>query len=131
MLTPLEIQVRFADIDSMGHVNNAIYLNYFEQARFHYFKQIVNQEWDWRVNGLILVKNEVEYLRPLLLNEIPFVSIHLIEIGQKSFTLGYEVKVNDQVYTKGVSKLVCFNYSTNKSVTVHPDMVKGLKKLEV
>lgn len=131
MFTPLEVQVRFADIDSMGHVNNAIYLNYFEQARFHYFKQIVNQEWDWRVNGLILVKNEVEYLKPLLLNEIPFVSIYLIEIGQKSFTLGYEVKVNGQVYTKGLSKLVCFNYSTNKSVPVHPDMVKGLKKLEV
>lgn len=129
MITPFKVQVRFVDIDSMGHVNNAVYLSYFEQSRFHYFKEIVDEQWDWSKNGLILVKNEVEYIQPIKLKDIPYVHVHLIEIGKKSFTLGYEIKVNDKVYTKGVSKLVCFDYLSNKSVPVYPEMIEGLKKL--
>ena len=38
-IKPAEIQVRFADIDVLGHVNNAIYLSYFEMTSVHYFNE--------------------------------------------------------------------------------------------
>jgi len=37
MIDPFKVQIRFADIDVMGHVNNAVYLSYFEMAPGHYF----------------------------------------------------------------------------------------------
>src|SRR5690554_7673512 len=85
MLKPVKIQVRFADCDMMGHVNNAVYLSYFEQARLFYFEQLVGKEWDYQKQGTLLVKNEVVYLKPVFLHDSPEISIHLIEIGEKSF----------------------------------------------
>ena len=41
MIEPVQIQIRFADIDAMGHVNNAVYLSYFEFTRVHYFSELL------------------------------------------------------------------------------------------
>lgn len=45
MIKPVEIQVRFADLDVMGHVNNSVYLSYFEMARVHYFGELLGYNW--------------------------------------------------------------------------------------
>ena len=52
MISPATIQVRFADLDVMGHVNNSVYLSYFEMTRVHYFKELVGANWDWRNEGV-------------------------------------------------------------------------------
>ena len=39
--SPFEVQVRFSDIDLLGHVNNVAYFNYFEMARIHYFHPLL------------------------------------------------------------------------------------------
>ena len=65
-IEPAIIQVRYADVDSMGHVNNAVYLSYFENARLHYFKHMLGSNWDWKRDGIILLKNEVQYIKSIL-----------------------------------------------------------------
>ena len=65
MIEPAKIQVRLTDIDILGHVNNAIYLSYFEMTRIHYFNELVGSEWDWMENGVVLVQNEVTYIQPI------------------------------------------------------------------
>lgn len=129
-MTPAKIQVRFADCDMMGHVNNAVYLSYFEQARMHYFGQMVGAEWDWNKDGIILAKNVVEYVYPVFLHDKPEIIIYLKEIGDKSFTLSYKVLVNEKLCTKGESTLVCFDFVKNTSVSIFPKMMEGLKQLE-
>ncbi|PWH87072.1 acyl-CoA thioesterase [Brumimicrobium oceani] len=130
MIKPTKIQVRFADCDMMGHVNNAVYLSYFEQARMHHFGQLVGAEWDYKKQGTLLVKNEVTYLKPIFLHDFPEISLHLIEIGEKSFTFGYKVTVEGEVRTTGSSKLVCFDFRTNSSVKVFPEFIEAFKQLE-
>lgn len=130
-MKPAKIQVRFRDCDVMGHVNNAVYLSYFEQARMHYFEQMVGTEWDWKKNGILLVKNEVTYLQPILLQDVPEILVFLKEIGTKSFTLSYKVLVNDKLVSTGESKLVCFDFFEQRTVEVSAEMRKGLEKLEM
>jgi acyl-CoA thioester hydrolase len=128
-IPPAKIQVRFADCDMMGHVNNAVYLSYFEQTRMHYFAYLVGNKWDWKKHGIILVHNELTYHSPVFLEDLPEITMFLGEIGKTSFLLHYEVKVNGKLCTSGASKLVCFNFESNKSVDVYPDMLKGFSKL--
>lgn len=130
MIRPAKIQVRFRDCDMMGHVNNAVYLSYFEQARMHYFEELIGADWDYKKDGILLVKNEVEYLKPILLHDRPEIFVYLVEIGEKSFTLGYEVKVNEELRSKGVSKLVCFDFESQKSVKVYPRMKTAFQKIK-
>lgn len=130
MIRPAKIQVRFRDCDMMGHVNNAVYLSYFEQARMHYFEQLIGADWDYKKDGILLVKNEVEYLKPVILHDVPEIFVHLVEIGEKSFTFGYEVQVSGEIRSKGISKLVCFDFESKKSVKVYPRMKTAFQKLK-
>jgi acyl-CoA thioester hydrolase len=128
-IQPAEIQVRFSDLDVMGHVNNAIYLSYFEMTRVHYFKELLGETWDWKTAGVLLVRNEIDYLIPILLHQQPKIKMHLIEIGTKSFQLGYEIYVGEILHTKGSSVLVCFNSVTQKTIAVPNSMSIALNKL--
>lgn len=129
-ISPAQIQVRFADIDVMGHVNNATYLSYFENTRMHYFKFMLGRDWDWSKDGIILLKNEVNYIRPVLLTDSPEISMNVDSIGTKSFTLSYELKVGGIVYCRGLSVLVGYDNHNHCSIEIPPVMRKQLEELK-
>lgn len=130
MIQPVQIQVRFADLDMMGHVNNSVYLSYFEYARVQYFNEILGKYWDFNKFGCVVVKNEINYLKSILLNDTPVVTCFLEEIGSKSFTIGYEMKVNDVIVTTGRTVLVCFDIQSQKAIEVSQDWKDALDRLE-
>jgi len=129
MIEPAKIHVRFADLDLMGHVNNSVYLSYFEVTRVHYFGKLLGIDWDWDNNGILLVRNEIDYIVPVLLHDKPIVTMFTEKIGNKSFVLGYEITVDGKLYTKGSSPLVCFNKSKNETVPVSGEIHESLLKL--
>jgi acyl-CoA thioester hydrolase len=130
MIQPAKIQIRYSDIDFMGHVNNAVYLNYFEYTRVYYFNILLGEDWDWEHNGFILVKNEIEYLMPLLLNDKPVIEMYIGEVGNKSFMLHYELKLNNQLYTIASSKMVSYNSAEKKSIGIPKQMKAHFSSLK-
>jgi acyl-CoA thioester hydrolase len=129
MIEPLRLKVRFSDCDMMQHVNNAVYLNYFEEARIHYFRQILGTDWDWKREGILLRKNELEYLKPVFLHDPVEIAVFLKHLGEKSFTLTYEVRVNQDLRTTGTSVLVCFDSSVMRSIPIPAKMRDGLNRI--
>jgi acyl-CoA thioester hydrolase len=128
-MIPIKIQIRFSDIDSMGHVNNAIYLNYFEYARVAFFSPLLGVNWDWKRFGIILKKNEIEYHKPVFLGQTPEIRMFLVNIGSKSFTLGYELVVNSEICTTGSSVLVGFDSVANATIEIPAKMREILNAL--
>lgn len=126
MITPAQIQVRLTDIDILGHVNNSIYLNYFEMTRIHYFNQLVGPNWDWMEYGVVLVQNEVHYHLPVLLYDQPEIHMFCNKIGNKSFTLSYELYVRGELRTTGSSTLVGFNSNKKISIEIPEKMRSSL-----
>ena len=127
-MEPAKIQVRFADLDLMGHVNNSVYLSYFEMARVHFFAKILGLNWDWNSQGIILVRNEIDYLKPIFLHDKPLVFVSLSEIGNKSFTLSYQIKVGDNLVTTGKSVMVAYDSVISKSILIPKKMREALLK---
>ena len=125
----VKIQVRFADIDLMGHVNNAVYLSYFEMARVLIFSKLLGADWDWNQYGVLLRKNEIEYLKPVTLNEQPIISLKTEKLGTKSLVLSYELKVNEEIRTTGSSVMVCFDASKNQTIEIPSKMREILESL--
>ncbi len=130
MIAPAKVQIRLTDIDILGHVNNSIYLVYFEMARIHYFNHMVGPNWDWMEQGVVLVKNEVEYIQPLFLHDQPEIKLFLKHIGNKSFTLAYQLFVKDKLCTTGSSTLVGFNSKTQQTIEIPERMKAALSQLE-
>jgi acyl-CoA thioester hydrolase len=129
MISPAKIQVRFSDLDVMGHVNNSVYLSYFEMTRVHYFRELLGLNWDWRTEGVLLVRNEVDYVKPILLHHQPEIYMTLEKIGEKSISFLYEIKVDGELFTKGKSVLVCFNAEEGKTIPVPESMSEALQRL--
>lgn len=126
----IAIQIRFADVDMMGIVHNAVYLHYFEQARLEYFTSHLGGDWDWIENGFILAKNEVEYHVPLYLTDKPLIDVHVDKIGSKSFVLGYTVytrKKEKVIHATGASTIVCMNHKEKATISIPEALKKFLE----
>jgi hypothetical protein len=63
----LSMQVRFADLDVLGHLNNAKYVTYMEQVRVQYFIDVCAWHGKWEEFGMILARTEIDYALPHLL----------------------------------------------------------------
>ena len=120
----ITVQLRFADVDMARHVHNAAYLHFFELARMALLGTFIAKDHDWRAQGLILARNEVDYRKPVHLSDIVEVDCWCSAIGNKSFDLRYALYVvKDGVRfprTDGRSVMVSFDYNTNKTIAV-PD----------
>ena len=129
MTAPYKIQIRFSDCDMMGHVNNAVYLSYIEMARIHYFTDLFGADRDWKRNGILVRKNEIEYIKPVLFRDEATIRAYITHIGNSSFVMAYELHVGDEIYTKAQSVLVYFNSETQKSTPIPTEFKVQLEKL--
>ncbi|SDS75258.1 acyl-CoA thioester hydrolase [Mucilaginibacter mallensis] len=114
------IPIRFSDMDAYGHVNNAVYLTYFEIARSNYWKEIV--QWNWGENGIILGRSEINYLKPITLNDEIACYVRTTRIGNSSFDVMHVlVKITpngEEICTTGKTVCICYDYNANKSVSI-------------
>lgn len=88
------LEVRFRDCDPMGHVNNAAYLTYLEQARFAHWRDVWGHSFEGLPDGtpgVILARAEIDYRLPARYGDVLEVRIGLERIGRTSFTYLYEV----------------------------------------
>ena len=116
----MKLDIRWSDMDEMRHVNNAVYLTYFEQARVFYFHEAC--EWNWKEIGAILANAHVDYIRPVVFPNPTYIYLRTSKLGNKSFELHYMITsfVNgvEELTTTGHTTMVMFDYKTNKSVAM-------------
>lgn len=83
------IAVRFADLDVLGHLNNATYLSYIEHARIEYIREVCGWQGAWQTLGMILAKTIIEYQLPVIYDDTVTVWTRCARLGGKSFDLEY------------------------------------------
>jgi acyl-CoA thioester hydrolase len=123
------LQIRFADCDIAGHIHNAVYLHYFESGRMQFFVSELEDNWDWKTQGIIVKKNEIEYQTPGQLTDTLRVQVSCIDIGNRSFTLSYIIiNEKDEIRAEGNSVLVCMDYTVKKTIHIPKALRDILKK---
>lgn len=127
------VEIRFADLDAFGHVNNAIYLTYFEIARSKYWRDAI--QWDWKKLGIIIARAEVDYIKQLTVRDTAKVYVRTSRVGTSSFDLQYVlVSVADDgsetIVAKGMTVCVAFNYNLQLPSPI-PEAQKKAMELEI
>ena len=134
----LEITVRFADTDAMGHVNNAKYLTYCEIARIRYWTDVTGEPISLGTEGaesLILAEARITYRAPAFHGEVITVQTRATRIGRSSFTLEHRLLaciVGDAPRLVAVSEsiLVRYDYATGRPVALPPEHVAAIEAFE-
>jgi len=117
----LPVQVRFSDVDIMGHVSNTVYQNYFDTGKMDYFDHIL-PDLDYVNIGVVGASIKIDYLLPIYMKYKLSVETRVSVLGNKSFTMDHRLvnmETGDLLSTC-TAVIVCFDVKTQKSQTV-PD----------
>lgn len=83
----MPIQLRFSDVDQLGHVNNSVYFSLYDLAKSTYFQEVMKDRVPWS-NGRVVVANiQANFLSSIYLHEKIAIQTTTTHIGNKSFTL--------------------------------------------
>ena len=121
------IAVRWADMDRMGHVNNAKYFTYCESARMVYFDAIhLMEHAEVETHGPALVSATCNFLRQVKYPAKLRVGVRVIKIGRRTFTHEYLLwnQETEEVVADGTAVNVWIDYAVGKAVTL-PDSLRA------
>ena len=117
-----DIQVRFADTDALGHVNNSAFAHYAEHARIEFFQHLGG-----RVGGLILARLAIDFRRQVHFGTTVMVETEVERVGTSSIALRqviYAVGDTAEVSAEVESVVVHFDYKTDQPRRI-PDGLRG------
>ena len=125
--------VRWDDIDAFGHVNNAKYLTYIQEARFQWsYYQFKEENEHPSLVEMVVARNEIDYLVPIYDGgQFYDVDIWVESIGNTSFVLCYEIKgAHGTVHAKAKSVQVAVDMESKKSRPLTADEKEFLEKFK-
>ncbi len=130
--TTLPIQIRFNDIDAMGHINNNIYFSFFDLGKTDYFDNIKPTAVSW-TDGLIVVAHiEVDFFSPVYYKEKIAVDSKIVKLGDKSGVFLQQIRnvKSGEVKCRCKSVFVTYNASTQSSMPIPDDWREAVSKYE-
>ena len=119
-MTETKIQMRFADVDMLGHVNNVNQQHYYDVGKNDFMAKVLDLAPYWQNEGMIIVSTVNSYMSQIRYKEPIAVTTRIAKVGTKSFTL-YQQIINTEtkeVKSESTSVLVAFNFTDQVSIEV-------------
>ncbi len=116
------VDVRFRDLDAVGHVNNAVYLTYLESARIEWWLKVSGRSL--ADMGMILARAEIDYRSPLSYGESLEVGVRCASLGRSSFVLEFRVeeRSSGRLVAEARKVLVHYDYAAGRSLPIPPEL---------
>jgi acyl-CoA thioester hydrolase len=135
-----DVEVRFADTDAMGHVNNATYLTYCEIARVAYYEAVTGHGLPLATHGaaegMILAEMRITYRSPSFYGETLSVETRVARVGRTSFAMEHRITAPDSRHGRARlvavadSVLVSYDYAAERPIPVPPDLHAAIEAFE-
>ena len=120
----IPIEVRFADLDAYGHVNNAVYFTYLETARTRLFMDRF-LALKGRDLLLLVARAECDYQKPIALNDRVIADVEIERVGRSSFDLAYTLHDGEgKTYATARTVMVCFDAGLGRTVEVPKELAE-------
>jgi len=134
------IEVRFRDTDAMGHVNNAVYLTYFETARAGYYRAVTGRTFETVAEtetSMIMAHCRIEYRAPAFFGETLLVACRPGWVSRSSFSLEYRVSAAGdsprgagRLLADGESIQVMYDYRAERPMRMPQELLRLLAAYE-
>jgi len=127
------LATRYSDYDTKGHVNNAVYLTYFEWSRVQAWQQVATAgiaAADIADPPLIVAEARVKYVSPANIGVPLAIEISVKEIRTKGFSFAYRIVASaeqDRLVAEGETVQVAYDYGAGRTMPISPEMRKALE----
>ncbi len=128
----LPLQLRFNDIDVLGHLNNSIYFSFYDLGKSRYFEAVKSCRIDWCKADVVVANVNADFIAPVYAHEPISVETCTTEIGNRSFKVLQQIVNTETGEVKGMCRtvMVGFNTATGKADVVTDDWKEALCKFE-
>ena len=119
------IETRYADYDTKGHVNNALYLTYFEMARHRAWVDRLGGDADF---AFIIAEANVRYASEAMIGDALDIEITTAEVRTKAWVWTYVIRAlpSERVVAEGRTVQVMFDYGAHQTVPIPADLREAL-----
>ncbi len=127
----LPIQIRFSDVDFLGHVSNTQYQNYFDLGKTDYFERVI-PEIDFTGLCVVGASVKIDYILPVFMHSQIVVKTRVIKLGTKSMTLEHLISdtETDDIYATCTVVLVCYHVKEQASYPIPEEWKRKISDFE-
>ncbi len=128
----IAVQIRFNDIDILGHVNNSTYLTFYDLGKTSYFEKVNGKTIDWTKSDIVVANINTDFFSAILPNQKIAVQTKVLKIGNKSLQLLQEIidENNNEVKSRCLSIMVGFDPKSNTSKEIPESWKEAFRKFE-
>ena len=128
----MPLQMRFNDIDMLGHLNNSVYLTFMDLAKTRYFQAALGDKLRWGEIGVVIVNINCDFFEPSYFNEPLQVWTAITHIGHRSFTIEQRIVNPGTGHTKciGRTTLAGFDPATAAGAPLDENLVRAAVTFE-
>ena len=116
----MPMQVRFADLDMLGHVTNAVYAVYYNCAIFGYYRDVLNAGENFLIaeHNMVMATMKIDYIKSVLFEHNIRVDLRVATMGSSSFEIEMQIVEEDtgEVYSRCACTQVCYSRSKSKPI---------------
>ena len=127
----MPLQIRFNDIDKFGHVNNAVYFQFYDTTKTEYLSTVCHGV-DWSKVAIVVVKIEAEFLSQIKADSHIAGRTRVVKLGNKSFHLEQELIDTDtrEVKSRCLSVMVAFDLERQQAITLPDEWRRTISSYE-
>ena len=125
------VRVRFRDMDALGHVNNAVYLTYLEEARVEYLRRVLDMSRPSDY-AIVVARVEIDYRSAATTQDELFVGTRVIRIGGASFEMDYRIVAGrgGRVVAQAKTVLVGYDHKEKKVSKLPADFIAKVRDFD-
>ncbi|MBD5387370.1 acyl-CoA thioesterase [bacterium] len=124
-----DLQIRFSDVDVLGHVNNTVYMTFYDTGKAHYFTDLLGRRIDWKHVESVIANVDCAFLAPIYFGEEIEVLTRCESIGEKSFKLLQAIreKTSGTIKSACETVMVSFDPHTGKAIELPQEWREALE----
>lgn len=128
----IPMQIRFTDIDMLGHLNNNVYLMFMDLAKIDYFTSVIGHKINMHDFDLVVANMNIDFLAPTFFGEEIDVWTQVTNIGPRSVRMEQRVVETSTGQIKSVGRVIMagFDPQTNTAQAISPMWAAAIEKFE-
>lgn len=126
------VQLRFSDVDQLGHVNNSVYFSLYDLGKTAYMRDVLGERVDYRRTSMVVANLSANFFAPVFFTDRLAIETSTVHLGNKSFVLWQRAVCEDsgEVKCECRTVMVAFDVETQQAIPIPQAWKEAIARFE-
>lgn len=126
------VQLRFSDVDQLGHVNNSVYFSLYDLGKTAYMRDVLGERVDYRRTSMVVANLNANFFAPVFFTDRLAIETSTVHLGNKSFVLWQRAVCEDsgEVKCECRTVMVAFDVETQQAIPIPQAWKEAIARFE-